>query len=282
MTHETCSSAHQANTPPLEPPCPMANKGVPSSHQVGRDRKEVKEKVVPGPGVVEYEEDLQRGTGNGWAQGRILQPNGERCRGVADTRRRRTQLRSEELDLGLGGVRTRLVEEVEQGVEEKAREYQDRFSSTFERMVESDLLAGVCYSSLDSLDALSQADETHNCVSFQAPLTPLIQQRAIEGLERPDPQGLSTVTEQEGLCVASEAESQEAGIEAGTDAGMACRTSPRRLWRHSITSSQSENVLNRSRPRAIPNGFHTDTNRPLDCPSASLNSVRVQGLITSS
>ncbi|KAI1902657.1 hypothetical protein AGOR_G00018220 [Albula goreensis] len=326
MTHETCSSAHQANTPPLEPPCPMANKGVPSSHQVGGDRKELKEKVVPGPGVVEYEEDLQWGTGNGWAEGRILQPNGERCRGVADTRRRRTQLRSEELDLGLGGVRTvrkgevrptqdtqnllnaeraaewkdkdeeedddegegaqrnklcdrfsstfeRLVEEVEQGVEEKAREYQDRFSSTFERMVESDLLAGACYSSLDSLDALSQADETHNCVSFQAPLTPLIQQRAIEGPERPDPQGLSTVTEQEGLCVASEAESQEAGIEAGTDAGTACRTSPRRPWRHSITSSQSENVLNRSRPRAVPNGFHTDTNRPLDCPSASLNSV---------
>uniref|UniRef100_A0A665X2Q3 PH and SEC7 domain-containing protein 2-like n=1 Tax=Echeneis naucrates TaxID=173247 RepID=A0A665X2Q3_ECHNA len=41
------------------------------------------------------------------------------------------------------------------------------------------LRGGTCYSSLDSLDVLSLTDETDSCVSFEAPLTPLIQQRAL-------------------------------------------------------------------------------------------------------
>uniref|UniRef100_A0A8C9WQP6 Pleckstrin and Sec7 domain containing 2 n=1 Tax=Scleropages formosus TaxID=113540 RepID=A0A8C9WQP6_SCLFO len=76
----------------------------------------------------------------------------------------------------------------------RARENRDGFSSTFERIVESELLRGTCYSSLDSLDVLSLTDETDSCVSFEAPLTPLIQQRAREGPELSEPLELATVT----------------------------------------------------------------------------------------
>uniref|UniRef100_A0A672FTL4 Pleckstrin and Sec7 domain containing 2 n=1 Tax=Salarias fasciatus TaxID=181472 RepID=A0A672FTL4_SALFA len=73
-------------------------------------------------------------------------------------------------------------EEEEQEEEEREKskvDNKDGFSSTFERIVESALLrGGTCYSSLDSLDVLSLTDETDSCVSFEAPLTPLIQQRA--------------------------------------------------------------------------------------------------------
>uniref|UniRef100_A0AAX7TKN6 Pleckstrin and Sec7 domain containing 2 n=1 Tax=Astatotilapia calliptera TaxID=8154 RepID=A0AAX7TKN6_ASTCA len=60
------------------------------------------------------------------------------------------------------------------------------------------LRGGTCYSSLDSLDVLSLTDETDSCVSFEAPLTPLIQQRAL--LQGPEPLELelATVQEQEG------------------------------------------------------------------------------------
>ncbi|XP_062405909.1 PH and SEC7 domain-containing protein 2-like, partial [Sardina pilchardus] len=71
--------------------------------------------------------------------------------------------------------------------EERSHDAQDGFSSTFERIVESELLrGGTCYSSLDSLDVLSLTDETDSCVSFDAPLTPLIQQRALAGPEPPE------------------------------------------------------------------------------------------------
>uniref|UniRef100_A0AAQ5YQT7 Pleckstrin and Sec7 domain containing 2 n=1 Tax=Amphiprion ocellaris TaxID=80972 RepID=A0AAQ5YQT7_AMPOC len=65
------------------------------------------------------------------------------------------------------------VEEEEEEVQKggDGRENQDSFSSVFE--------GGTCYSSLDSLDVLSLTDETDSCVSFEAPLTPLIQQRAL-------------------------------------------------------------------------------------------------------
>ena len=75
----------------------------------------------------------------------------------------------------------------------------DGFSSTFERIVESPLLrGGTCYSSLDSLDVLSLTDETDSCVSFEAPLTPLIQQRAFMQGPEPLELELATVEEHEG------------------------------------------------------------------------------------
>uniref|UniRef100_A0A8C9W0D0 Pleckstrin and Sec7 domain containing 2 n=1 Tax=Scleropages formosus TaxID=113540 RepID=A0A8C9W0D0_SCLFO len=80
------------------------------------------------------------------------------------------------------------------GDTERSAENRDGFSSTFERIVESELLRGTCYSSLDSLDVLSLTDETDSCVSFEAPLTPLIQQRAREGPELSEPLELATVT----------------------------------------------------------------------------------------
>uniref|UniRef100_A0A8C5I647 Pleckstrin and Sec7 domain containing 2 n=1 Tax=Gouania willdenowi TaxID=441366 RepID=A0A8C5I647_GOUWI len=64
---------------------------------------------------------------------------------------------------------------------------------------------GTCYSSLDSLDVLSLTDETDSCVSFEAPLTPLIQQRAL--LQGPEPLELELATVQE-----------QEGAEAGPDA----------------------------------------------------------------
>uniref|UniRef100_A0A674NYD1 Pleckstrin and Sec7 domain containing 2 n=1 Tax=Takifugu rubripes TaxID=31033 RepID=A0A674NYD1_TAKRU len=71
------------------------------------------------------------------------------------------------------------MEEEEEG-EKNRVDNKDGFSSTFERIVESALLrGGTCYSSLDSLDVLSLTDETDSCVSFEAPLTPLIQQRRL-------------------------------------------------------------------------------------------------------
>uniref|UniRef100_A0A8C6WHX5 Pleckstrin and Sec7 domain containing 2 n=1 Tax=Neogobius melanostomus TaxID=47308 RepID=A0A8C6WHX5_9GOBI len=105
----------------------------------------------------------------------------------------------------------------------------DGFSSTFERIMESALLrGGTCYSSLDSLDVLSLTDETDSCVSFDAPLTPLIQQR------------------QDGA---------EAGLDVlGAEAGV-MRSSPLRT---TIPGSRSEFVLSQPGRWAIPNGYHSE------------------------
>ncbi|XP_067104060.1 PH and SEC7 domain-containing protein 2 isoform X1 [Osmerus mordax] len=152
-------------------------------------------------------------------------------------------------------------EDEEEGDEERAREKgradnKDGFSSTFERIVESALLrGGTCYSSLDSLDVLSLTDETDSCVSFEAPLTPLIQQRALfcpEPLELE----LATVQEQEGGEGGPEA--QRAELEAGeraADPGPLPGGSPLRT---TIPGSRSECVLSQPGKWDIPNGYHMD------------------------
>lgn len=119
----------------------------------------------------------------------------------------------------------------------------DGFSTTFEKIVESELLRGTQYSSLDSLDVLSLTDESDSCVSFEAPLTPLIQQRVRDS---PEPEaGLGTGdTEPEG----------DTGA-AGADGKLG---SP---LRRSISSSRSENVLSCLSLTAMPNGFHDDEPR---------------------
>ncbi|MGH0136225.1 UNVERIFIED_CONTAM: hypothetical protein FKN15_059495 [Acipenser sinensis] len=126
------------------------------------------------------------------------------------------------------------------------RDNRDGFSSTFERIVESHLMKDTYYSSMDSLDVLSLTDETDSCVSFEAPLTPLIQQRIKEGpglLEQ-----RHEVLEQE------QEQEQESGASHCAEGSYG---SP---LRHStITSSRSENVLSRSSLKTIPNGFHIDT-----------------------
>ncbi|XP_054647305.1 PH and SEC7 domain-containing protein 2 [Dunckerocampus dactyliophorus] len=129
----------------------------------------------------------------------------------------------------------------------------DGFSSTFERIVESALLrGGTCYSSLDSLDVLSLTDETDSCVSFEAPLTPLIQQRAL--LQGPEPLELEleTVQEQEGAEAGPDAPGSE--LRAGSVAGVS--GSPLRT---TIPGSRSEFVLSQPGRWAIPNGYHTDS-----------------------
>ncbi|XP_038651620.1 PH and SEC7 domain-containing protein 2 isoform X1 [Scyliorhinus canicula] len=126
----------------------------------------------------------------------------------------------------------------------------DGFSSTFERIVESDLMKGTSYSSLDSLDVLSLTDETDSCISFEAPLTPLIQQRIKESPE---------LLQQKLVEVAEQREFLEAGVsddqEPHSKMNEGHVESP---LRHSLTSSRSENVLSRSSLKSMPNGLHDE------------------------
>ncbi|XP_053734806.1 PH and SEC7 domain-containing protein 2 isoform X3 [Synchiropus splendidus] len=144
-------------------------------------------------------------------------------------------------------------EEEARGMEEAGAmvDNKDGFSSTFERIVESALLrGGTCYSSLDSLDVLSLTDETDSCVSFDAPLTPLIQQRAL--LQGPEPLELELETVQE-----------QDGVEAGPDGldgdlsvkGAAVGGSPLKT---TIPGSRSEFVLSQPGRWANANGYHVD------------------------
>lgn len=166
--------------------------------------------------------------------------------------------------------------ELEEEMEKGRVDNKDGFSSTFERIVESALLrGGTCYSSLDSLDVLSLTDETDSCVSFEAPLTPLIQQRAL--LQGPEPLELelATVLEQEGAetgpdvqggdLTAGESAVREAGAVAGVG-GSPLRTT--------ITGSRSEFVLSQPGRWAIPNGYHTDSQGAIEGCGAMINSVR--------
>lgn len=106
--------------------------------------------------------------------------------------------------------------------------------------MESELLRGTQYSSLDSLDVLSLTDESDSCVSFEAPLTPLIQQRARDSPEPGSSVGLGDMG--------------PAG-DMGAAGGDGELGSP---LRRSISSSRSENVLSCLSLTAVPNGFHED------------------------
>ncbi|XP_035194209.1 PH and SEC7 domain-containing protein 2 isoform X2 [Oxyura jamaicensis] len=129
------------------------------------------------------------------------------------------------------------------------KDIRDGFSSTFEKIVESDLMKGTYYSSLDSLDVLSLTDETDSCVSFEAPLTPLIQQRVKESPELLE-QKLVAQQKEALHHTAADKQEQAAVKPVEGDSG-----SP---LRHSITSSRSENVLSRLSLKNIPNGFHVE------------------------
>ncbi|XP_049589610.1 PH and SEC7 domain-containing protein 2 isoform X1 [Syngnathus scovelli] len=169
--------------------------------------------------------------------------------------------------------------EQETGLEEERQKGQvdnrDGFSSTFERIVESALLrGGTCYSSLDSLDVLSLTDETDSCVSFEAPLTPLIQQRAL--LQGPEPLELelATVQEQEGAEAGPEAPTEKHregdGTRGGAGAAAGVGGSPLRT---TIPGSRSEFVLSQPGRWAIPNGYHTDSQDAMETCGAMHNSV---------
>ncbi|XP_053104306.1 PH and SEC7 domain-containing protein 2 isoform X2 [Hemicordylus capensis] len=129
------------------------------------------------------------------------------------------------------------------------KEFRDGFSSTFEKIVESDLMKGTYYSSLDSLDVLSLTDETDSCVSFEAPLTPLIQQRTKESSELLEQKLIAHQKEALGPMTADK---QEEAMAKAMDGDFG---SP---LKHSITSSQSENVLSRASLKSIPNGYHVE------------------------
>uniref|UniRef100_A0A3Q2XSL7 Pleckstrin and Sec7 domain containing 2 n=1 Tax=Hippocampus comes TaxID=109280 RepID=A0A3Q2XSL7_HIPCM len=150
------------------------------------------------------------------------------------------------------GKRDAEEDERETGLEEEKQKGQvdnrDGFSSTFERIVESALLrGGTCYSSLDSLDVLSLTDETDSCVSFEAPLTPLIQQRAL--LQGPE---------------------DEDGTGGGAGAVAGVGGSPLRT---TIPGSRSEFVLSQPGRWGIPNGYHTDSQEAMGTCGAMHNSA---------
>ncbi|XP_008418058.1 PH and SEC7 domain-containing protein 2 [Poecilia reticulata] len=157
-------------------------------------------------------------------------------------------------------------EERESEEEEKEKEKnkvvdnKDGFSSTFERIVESALLrGGTCYSSLDSLDVLSLTDETDSCVSFEAPLTPLIQQRSL--LQGPEPLELelATVQEQEGAEPGADGlDGDDTVGQSAAHAGGAGGATGGSPLRTTIPGSRSEFVLSQPGRWAIPNGYHSD------------------------
>ncbi|XP_063732985.1 PH and SEC7 domain-containing protein 2 [Eleginops maclovinus] len=152
-------------------------------------------------------------------------------------------------------------EELEEEGEKGRVDNKDGFSSTFERIVESALLrGGTCYSSLDSLDVLSLTDETDSCVSFEAPLTPLIQQRSL--LQGPEPLELEleTVQEQEGAEAGPDSPGEGEITVPGAGAMAGVGGSPLRT---TIPGSRSEFVLCQSGRWAISNGYHTDSQRAM-------------------
>ncbi|XP_074529896.1 PH and SEC7 domain-containing protein 2 isoform X2 [Halichoeres trimaculatus] len=161
--------------------------------------------------------------------------------------------------------------ELEEEREKGRVDNKDGFSSTFERIVESALLrGGTCYSSLDSLDVLSLTDETDSCVSFEAPLTPLIQQRAL--LQGPEPLELelATVQEHDGAEVGPDAPGGELTESILHGAGAGVEDSPLRT---TIPGSRSEFVLSQPGRWAIPNGYHTDAEGAMEGCGAMTNSV---------
>uniref|UniRef100_A0A6J0U794 PH and SEC7 domain-containing protein 2 n=1 Tax=Pogona vitticeps TaxID=103695 RepID=A0A6J0U794_9SAUR len=129
------------------------------------------------------------------------------------------------------------------------KDIRDGFSSTFEKIVESDLMKGTYYSSLDSLDVLSLTDETDSCVSFEAPLTPLIQQRTKESSELLEQK---LIAHRKDILEPMITDKQEEAMAKAMDGDFG---SP---LKHSITSSRSENVLSRASLKNIPNGYHAD------------------------
>ncbi|MEQ2247773.1 hypothetical protein ILYODFUR_012577, partial [Ilyodon furcidens] len=173
-------------------------------------------------------------------------------------------------------------EERESEEEEKEKEKnkvvdnKDGFSSTFERIVESALLrGGTCYSSLDSLDVLSLTDETDSCVSFEAPLTPLIQQRSL--LQGPEPLELelATVQEQEGAEAGSDAlDSDDTTGQSSVCPGGSGGAVGGGPLRTTIPGSRSEFVLSQPGRWAIPNGYHLDSRGAMDVSGAMISSVR--------
>ncbi|XP_062416728.1 PH and SEC7 domain-containing protein 2 isoform X2 [Pungitius pungitius] len=152
-------------------------------------------------------------------------------------------------------------EEEEEEDREKGRvDHKDGFSSTFERIVESALLrGGTCYSSLDSLDVLSLTDETDSCVSFEAPLTPLIQQRALFQGPEPLELELATVQELEGAEAGPDSPSDPTAGESAVRGAAAVAGVGGSPLRTTIPGSRSEFVLSQAGRWAVPNGYHGAT-----------------------
>ncbi|XP_015193447.2 PH and SEC7 domain-containing protein 3 isoform X1 [Lepisosteus oculatus] len=128
----------------------------------------------------------------------------------------------------------------------------DVFSSQFERILESDRLKSTLYSSLDSLDALSSADEADLYFSFDLPLTPLIQQRLKESSQLL--QSAAELGRQEVLRVASEDRGGKATLEVSTSY---LEGSPG----DSLSTSQSDHLLDKYSAGPVVNGVLEGTTK---------------------
>ncbi|XP_018607720.1 PH and SEC7 domain-containing protein 2-like isoform X1 [Scleropages formosus] len=139
--------------------------------------------------------------------------------------------------------------EVVQNEKKWAEEKQDDLSFASEFAMESKLSRGTCCSSLDSLDDLSAAGESDGGIGWETALAPPIQQR-VQQVKQQQHSSLevSTTTKQEGL---------EVELRAGLDVQRDHEADLGSSLRNSVTTSQSENNLNRPALTALSNGFHT-------------------------
>ncbi|XP_066567588.1 PH and SEC7 domain-containing protein 1 isoform X2 [Amia ocellicauda] len=129
----------------------------------------------------------------------------------------------------------------------------DVFSSQFESILESDRLRSILYSSMDSLDALSSADESDPYFNFDLPLTPMIQQRLKENSQFLE--GGAELGRQEVLSVAT------AGSRGGKAALEVTSSFLELLPSETLGSSQSELALSRHSARPVVNGVPEDVEK---------------------
>ncbi|XP_041846167.1 PH and SEC7 domain-containing protein 2 isoform X2 [Melanotaenia boesemani] len=174
--------------------------------------------------------------------------------------------------------------ELEEERQKSKVDNKDGFSSTFERIVESALLrGGTCYSSLDSLDVLSLTDETDSCVSFEAPLTPLIQQRALFQGPEPLELELATVQEQDGAEAGPDALDDDltAGMSSARGAGAVAGTGGSPL-RTTIPGSRSEFVLSQPGRWALSNGYHSESQEGCGAMVTSVSDANLTDVLSDS
>ncbi|XP_064415677.1 PH and SEC7 domain-containing protein 3 isoform X3 [Latimeria chalumnae] len=123
----------------------------------------------------------------------------------------------------------------------------DVFSSQFEDILESHQCRGTMYCSMDSLEALSSANEAESYFMFDSPLTPMIQQRIKEGNQLLE--SVLAAGQQAVLKVAIDSKSA-AGALLTSDFPETKRTRP-------LSYSKSEHILDRTALSPV-NGLHDD------------------------
>ncbi|XP_041086032.1 PH and SEC7 domain-containing protein 2-like isoform X2 [Polyodon spathula] len=131
----------------------------------------------------------------------------------------------------------------------QGEEATDVFSSQFESILESHWSKGTLYSSMESLDALSSADESEMHFNFNLPLTPMIQQRIKESSRLLE----STLEagQHEILSVSTDSRTGEGYLEV-TSSYLEVRTGT------PLSNSKSDHILDTTSVGPVQNGVHED------------------------